>query len=134
MIRKVLLGFGSAMLVFMLVACAGNAADPVSLEEKLAQRGYTILQPVKQINNPQVRSWGSIDRKHLIIRFGASRYFLLTLRTSCDPIISASSISFSTNAGLLTDKGQVLVQDSREHVMHCSIGTIHELKKITANN
>jgi len=130
MIHKILLGFGDAMLVFMVVACAGNAADSVSLEEKLAQRGFTIRQPIKRVNNPRVLSWSSIDREHLIIKLGASRYYLLTLRTTCNPILSAPSISFSNTSGYLTDNGQVLVQDSREHVAHCSISTIHELEKV----
>lgn len=128
--HKILLGFGGVMLVFMVVACAGKAADSVSLEEKLAQRGFTIRQPVKQANNPKLSSWSSIDRKHLIIKFGASRYYLLTLRTSCNPVLSAFSISLSATSGYLTDNDQVLVRDSRELVTHCYISTIHELEKV----
>ena len=122
--------FSVVIPVLMLCACASNTADPVPLEEKLAQRGFAIGQPVKRINNFQINSWSSVDLKHVIFNFGASRYYLVTLRTSCDGVLSAGLISFSTTIGLLTDKDKLLVRDNTRHLAQCYISTIHELEKI----
>jgi len=122
--------FAIVMPALMVDACASRPADPVPLEEILAQRGFAIGQPVKRINNYQINSWNSVDLKHVIMNFGASRNYLLTLRTSCDGVLSAATISFSTTVGFLSDRDKLLVRDSGQHVAHCYISTIHELEKI----
>ena len=130
--HKVFSGFGGVMVVFLMVACTSNSVDSVSLEEKLAHLGFTIRQQVDQANNPKLSGWSAIDRKHLIINFGASRYYLLTLRTACNPVLTAPSIGFGSASRSLSDNDQVLVSDSREHVAHCYISTIHQLEKVKA--
>ncbi len=121
--------FSVVIPVLILYACASNPADSVPLEEKLAKLGYTIGQPVKRINNFQINGWNSVDLKHVVFNFGASRNYLVTLRTSCNGVLNASLISFSTTIGLLTDKDKLLVRDSSRHLSQCYIKTIHELEK-----
>lgn len=122
--------FSVVIPVLMLGACAGNPADSVPLDEKLAKLGFAIGEPVKRINNFQINSWSSVDLKHVIFNFGASRNYLVTLRTSCDGVLSAGLISFSTTIGLLTDKDKLLVRNGSGHLSQCYISTIHELEKI----
>jgi hypothetical protein len=121
---------GIVILSSLAVACANSTYQEVPLEEKLAQRGYAIGEPVKRINDYQINSWNSVDRKHVIINFGASRNYLVTLRTSCDGLLDATLLSFSTTVGFLTDKDKLLVRDGGNHLLQCYIQTIHELEKV----
>lgn len=116
------------ILLTMTAACA-NRPPETTLEEKLAQLGYTLGQPVKRVINFQLNGWNSVDYKHVIMNFGASRNYLLTLRTSCDGLRSATVISFSTTAGSLTDRDKLLVRNDSHHLSQCYISTIHELEK-----
>lgn len=121
---------GGVIFLLIAVACASTPAEPVPLEDQLAQLGFTIGQPVKRIINYPVSGWNSLDRKHVIMNFGAARNYLLTLRTSCDDVLSASLISFSTTVGNLTDNDKLLVRNSSNYLSQCYISTIHELEKI----
>ena len=121
---------GVVSLLLLVGACANNPADPVPLDEKLAQLGFVIGQPVKRINNYQINGWNSVDMKHVIMNFGASRNYLLTLRTSCDDVLGAELLFFSTTVGFLSDKDKLLVRDGGQHLSHCFIKTINELEKI----
>lgn len=119
----------TAMLASMLAACANNPPE-TSLDEKLAQLGYSLGEPVRRVINFQISGWNSVDRKHVIMNFGASRYYLLTLRTSCDGLRSATVLNFSTTAGSLTANDKLLVRNDSHHLSQCFISTIHELQKI----
>ncbi|MGA9572416.1 MAG: DUF6491 family protein [Lysobacterales bacterium] len=118
------------ILVLMLVSCASQAPVSVPLEEKLAQQGFTLGEQVNKVINFQVSGWNNVDRKHVIMNFGASRNYLVTLRTSCNSLLGATVISFSTTVGMLTDNDKLLVRDSSQHIAQCYISTIHELEKI----
>jgi len=122
--------FSSAIAVLILSSCAGNPADSIPLEEKLERQGYVIGQPIKRINNYQVNGWASVDLKHIIINFGPSRDFLVTLRSPCVGVLDAASLAFSTTIGYLSDKDKLLVRDDGGHLSNCFIDTIHELEKI----
>lgn len=118
-----------AVLLLVAAGCASNPSSSVSLEDKLAKRGFVIGQQVKKVVNLQVSSWNSIDERHVIMNFGASRSYLLTLRTSCDNLRGEAVIGFSSTVGYLTDKDKLLVRDSSQRVANCFIKTIHELEK-----
>jgi len=128
--HRILYFIGIVILSSLAVACANSTYQEVPLEEKLAQRGYAIGESVKRINDYQINSWNSVDRKHVIINFGASRNYLVTLRTSCDGLLDATLLSFSTTVGFLTDKDKLLVRDGGHHLLQCYISTIHELEKV----
>jgi len=117
------------ILLTLAAACASHPPD-TPLEEKLAQLGYTLGEPVRRVINFQLSGWNSVDHKHVIMNFGASRYYLLTLRTSCDGLRSATIINFSTTAGSLTVNDKVLVRNDSHHLSQCYISTINELEKI----
>ena len=129
MIHKYLKAFTTIMLAATTAACAGHPPE-TSLEEQLAKLGYTIGPPVRRVINFQLSSWSNVDRKHVIMNFGASRNYLLTLRTSCDGLRSATTINFSPTAGNLTDTDKLLVRNDSHHLSQCYIKTIKELEKI----
>jgi len=120
----------AAVLAALSVACGSNPANTVTLEEQVAKHGFTIGQPVRSIINFQLSSWNSVDHKHVIMNFGASRYYLVTLRTSCDGLRSATMITFSTTIGNLTNRDKLLVRNESHHLSQCYISTINELEKI----
>jgi len=122
------------IVVSMAGGCAGNPANQVPLEEKVAKLGFTIGQPVKRINDYQINGWNTVDLKHVVMSFGASRNYLLTLRTSCDGVLSAQMLFFSTTVGFLTDRDKLLVRDGGSQLSHCYIRTIHELEKIKTSD
>lgn len=122
--------FTAVIVLSLAVACASNPSETVPLEEKLAQLGFAIGKPVRSVINFQLSGWSTVDHKHVIMNFGASRNYLLTLRTSCDGLRSATLINFSTTVGSLTDKDKVLVRNESRHLSQCYISTIHELEKI----
>ena len=130
MTHRLFVFFACIISISLAGACTSNPPNPVPLEEKVANLGYTIGQPVKRIHDYQINSWNSVDLKHVIINFGASRNYLLTLRTSCDGVLNAGLLSFSTTVGFLTDKDRLLVRNSGRYVSHCFIKTVHELEKI----
>jgi len=121
------------ILLALTAACAGHPPE-TSLEEKLAQLGYALGQPVRSVINFQLSGWNSVDHKHVVMNFGASRYYLLSLRTSCDGLRSATLINFTTTAGSLTDRDKLLVRNESHHLSQCYISTIHELEKIRATH
>jgi len=122
------------ILFSMMTACASHPPEPVPLDQKLGQLGYTLGQPVKRVINFQLNGWNYVDHKHVIMNFGASRYYLLTLRTSCDGLRSATVITFSTTIGNLTENDKVLVRNAGRHLSHCYIETINELEKIKSTD
>jgi len=122
------------ILLFAITAACASHPPETSLEDKLAQLGYTLGEQVRSVINFQLSGWNSVDHKHVIMNFGASRYYLLTLRTSCDGLRSATLINFSTTAGSLTDRDKLLVRNESRHLSQCYISTIHELEKTRAAN
>jgi len=115
-------------LVLISAACA-NRPPETSLEEKLARLGYTLGEPVRRVINFQISGWNYVDHKHVIMNFGASRYYLLSLRASCDGLRSATMLNFSTTAGNLTAHDKLLVRNDSHHLSQCYISTINELDK-----
>jgi len=119
----------AVILVAMTFACSSHPPKPVPLEEQLAGLGFSLGPPVKSVINFQLNGWNYVDHKHVIMNFGASRYYLLTLRTSCDGLRSASVINFSTTIGNLTENDKLLVRNDSHHLSQCYIKTINELEK-----
>lgn len=118
-----------AMLI--LAACVTEPSNPVSLEEKLASRGFVIDHQVKRVREHQINGWSNLDRFAVIINVNASQHYLVTVRTSCDDgLRSARNLAFSTTIGDLTDKDKLVIRGSGRYTVQCFIDTIHLLKKI----
>lgn len=125
--RNILIG---AVTLLLATACAIEPHEPVPLEEKLAKRGYTIGEQVTRIREYRINGWNDVDRQNVIMNVGASKNYLVTVRSPCDGLRSAVNLAFSTTVGDLTDKDKLLVRGTGGHLEHCYIDTIHTLEKI----
>lgn len=126
--------FASLVPAAMLAACVNHPYEGPTLEEKVAQLGFTIGQPVERIINFQIRSWNDVDHKNVILSVGASRNYLVTLRASCDGLESATTLNFTTTVGSLTDRDKLQVRNASHHLSQCFIKSINELEKIEASD
>lgn len=125
-------------LIFLAVAaltaaCAGTPAEPVTLEQKLEQKRYSLGEPVERIRDYRLTGWNSVDDEHLIIHTGPSRSYLLTLRTPCHNLRSAEDIALSTTVGSLTRLDKVIVRSRPDgFTEHCLIEEMNELERLRA--
>ena len=115
--------------VLLLNACNSQPTRQAPVSEKVVDRGYSMGEQVKRINDFQINSWNYIDRRNAIIYVGASRYYLITTRRPCDGLTETENLAYSTTVGNLTDKDKLLVRRDSGRVESCFIETIHELKK-----
>lgn len=121
----------SASIIALLVttSCASTPPESTPIEERLAQRGFTIGEEVKRIRDHRINGWNSVDRYTVIMKVGASKNYLVTVRTPCDGLQSAVTLTFSTKIGALTNKDKLVVRGSGGFLEHCYIDTIHTLEK-----
>ena len=114
---------------FSVASCAHQGA-PLSLEQQLAERGYTQGEAVRDIQNYRVDGWNYLDSQHLIINTGPSDRYLVTLRTHCHALSSTESIVFTDTAGRLTRFDSVVVEDSAGLRRDCPIEALEKLQKL----
>jgi len=117
------------MLSVTLASCASQP-EPLSWEEKLAARGYAVVEPVTTIRNYRINGWNQLDRSHVIIEVGVSERYLLTLLRPCDGVRTANVLTFSTSAGGLTEFDQLFVRGPGNWFENCRIDTIHRLERV----
>lgn len=118
------------MAFLMLLACASAPPESIPLKEKLAKRGYVIGEPVKRLRDYRINGWNSIDRRSVIMIVGASKHYLVTLRSPCDGLTSAEHLAFSTTIGDLTDKDKLVVRSAGRYLEQCYIDKIYPLSRI----
>jgi hypothetical protein len=124
-------------MLLMALGCVTEIPEPVSFEEKLAERGFTMSQPVSRLKLVQagrMTDWNFVDGGAAIIYFGTSRYYLVTVRSVCeDKLRNAKRIRLIYTTGITTKLnkleivGRSVPGSSR---LYCEIDAIHELKKI----
>lgn len=132
--KTTLLNISASLIAFlMLLACAGTPPESISLEEKLAKRGYVIGEPVKRLRDYRINGWNSIDRYSVIMNAGASKNYLVTVRSPCEGLISAEHLTFSTTIGDLTDKDKLVVRGAGRFLEQCYIDKIYSLTRINGN-
>ena len=119
----------SIMALLLASACAGQPPESVPLDERLAKHGYSLGEQVKRITDYRINGWNSMDRFSVIMNVGASKNYLITVRSPCDGLRSAEHLAFSTTIGDLTDKDKLVVRGSGRYLENCYIDTIHKLSK-----
>lgn len=128
-----------ASIITLLVAlgCVTGISEPVSFEEKLAERGFAISQsvrPVKLARVGRITDWSYVEGGAAIIYFGTSQPYLVTVRNICeDRLRNAKYISIIYSTGNMTEPEKLYISgrsvpDSAR--LNCEIDTIHELKII----
>ena len=120
------------IIIFAMLAstgCASNTPQGLTLEEKLANRGYEIGQAVDRIQHYRINGWNHLDRHNVILTVSASSRYLVTVRNTCDGLFSAETLAFSTTIGNLTTWDKLIVKSSGGFVEHCYIYSMHALNR-----
>lgn len=118
------------LLVLALSACAASTTPPVSLTQKLQEKGYRVGAEVKRVSNFRLNGWSEVDDHHVIMTSGVSDRYLLTLRTACINLTGANTIAYTTTVGSLTVSDSLLVRDQFRAPERCPIQSIHQLESI----
>ena len=123
--------------LLMAVCCATEISERVSFEEKLAERGFAISQPVRQgdlIKAGLITDWSFVEGGAAVIHFGKSRQYLVTVNSTCeDKLRNAQRIRFIATIGRTTepDRLEIVGRPVRgSNRLYCKIETIYELKKL----
>ena len=114
----------------LATACNNAPHQEVPIDELMAAKGYLIKEPVKRLKDYRINGWSSVDRRNVILNVGASKNYLVTVRSPCEGLRSAEHLAFSTIIGDLTDKDKLIVRDSGGYIQNCYIDTIQTLEKI----
>ena len=118
-----------------LAACASSQEKALSLEEKLAEKGYAKGEQISSIRDWRLNGWIYVDDEHFIVRYGVRGYYLVTLKTRSFDLKSAISLNFTTTAASLTDKDRVVIHSSptgfRETYLIESLHRLSEVEKST---
>ncbi|NND44623.1 MAG: hypothetical protein HKN58_04825 [Xanthomonadales bacterium] len=117
----------------LLASCAAQPTQgpkPLDLDRQLAERHYLMGPPVDRIRNYQLSGWNYVDNHHVIMRAGVRDHYLITLRSYCPDLSSATSIAFSTTVGSLTTSDALLVRGPGSILDRCHIRYINRLEKI----
>jgi hypothetical protein len=117
------------VLVFVFTACSSQRPESIPIEEQLSEKGYRIEQQVTQVRDYRINGWSYVDRFNVIIYFGPSTHYLITLRRPCDGLRSAGGLAVSATNRNLTDKDQLMFRPTPAIVEYCSISKIYLLEK-----
>ncbi len=112
-----------------LVACTTTPAEPVSVDQRLADKGYEVSERIGRIPNFRLNGWSYVDRKHVIMTSGVRDRYLVTLKSNCPDLDSAMNIAYSTTAGALTDKDRLTVKVRGGVAHNCLIDRLHTLQE-----
>jgi len=119
--------------LLLTAACVNTPPESIPIAERLAKRGFTMGEEVKRIKDYRINGWNSVDRYAVIMNVGASKSYLVTVRSPCDGLRSAETLAFSTTIGDLTNKDKLVVRGNGGYLERCFIDTIHVLEKSKRN-
>jgi len=84
-----------------LAGCSATPAEPVSVDQLLADKGYVVGERINRIPNFRLNGWSYVDRKHIIMNSGVRDRYLVSLKSNCPDLESAINLAYSTTAGAL---------------------------------
>lgn len=119
----------AATLSLAMGACGTTQPEPKSVEQLLAEKGYTIGEPTERIQQFRFTGWNYLDREHVIVSVTATRNYLVTLRVNCNGLFGAEVIAFSNTGSYLTRFDTLLVRDQSRILERCPIESMNELVK-----
>ena len=62
-----------------LAACAATPAEPVSVDQRLADKGFRVDERVDRIANFRLNGWSYVDLRHVILNSGVRDRYLSML-------------------------------------------------------
>ena len=124
-------GLAALMVSLSLAACATSNPEPaMTLEQRLAERGFVIGEQVRAIREWRLNGWSYVDDRHFIMNSGVRDRYLVTLRTPSQDLRSAVNIAFTTTVGSLRDTDIVVVRMVGGISRQFMIDTLHRLDRI----
>lgn len=119
-------------LAVLLGACAtpNEGPKPLGLDQQLSELDYVMGPPIDRIRNYQLSGWNYVDNYHFIMRAGVRDHYLITLRSYCPDLSTATSIGFTTTVGSLSTADAVLVRGPGNILDRCRIRYINRLEKV----
>ena len=128
--RRFVIPVALALLAMGLGGCASNN-PPKTLEQKLADQGYTLGGEAREIKSYSVDGWNYIDNTHVIVDTGPGRKYLLTLYSYCQGLDGAENLGLTTSVADNIDRFEnVIVRDVAGTHHRCAIKAVHKLVKI----
>lgn len=126
--------FGIPALALLVGALAGCAVSPPeegkSVEQLLAEKKLRIVEERKQLINFNIRGFLFVDRQNVVLQEGASRNYLVELRSPCPNLEFARTIGFTSSGRVVREYDRILVRDAPGMVEYCTIKTFYILEKI----
>jgi hypothetical protein len=112
----------------LLGSCSSTPEQELSLEEKLAARGYTLGEEIQSIRGWNLNGWTYVDDYHFIMKSGVRDRYLISLRTRSINLRSAVFLGFSKTAGSLTNVDRVVLRDAGGRTERILIDTMYVLE------
>jgi hypothetical protein len=118
-----------ALLPLWLAACASTSQTSLTLDQKLAEKGYVMGEQVRRIQNWNLNGWSYVDDEHFIMNSGVRDHYLVALRSPSYDLRSAINIAFTSTVGSLTDTDKVIVKAPGGFAQTFLIESLHKLEK-----
>jgi hypothetical protein len=114
----------------VLASGARSAAQPVSLDERLADQNFRIGAQVDLIVDYRTDGWKYLDSMHLIMLDESSRSYLVTLINKCTGLHKYRIIALTSTSDQLIPNDRLLTRRQGRTLDHCYVKAIYELEQI----
>lgn len=121
-------------LLLVLPGCASAPQDEVTVEDRLAQRGYQRGEAVRSIQNYRLDGWHFLDSRNLMIETGPRQRYLVQLRVPCPELSTANSIGFTSTAGQLTHFDKIVLEEASGTRRDCIIDQLYRLNPLESDS
>jgi hypothetical protein len=129
-VRKISMSLCVLFTGIVLVSGARSAAQPVSLDERLADRNYRIGAQVDLIVDYRIDGWKYVDSMHLIMLDESSRSYLVTLMHKCTGLHKYRITVLPSTRDQLVPNDKLLTRRQGRTLDHCYVKAIYELEQI----
>ena len=117
----------------ILASCGSTPEQELSLEQKLAERGYTLGEQVRSIRDWNLNGWAYVDDYHFIMRSGVHNRYLIELANRSINMRNAVFLGFSKTAGSLTNVDRVVLRNAGGGTERILIRNMYVLERIPAD-
>ena len=115
------------LALFTALGSALAASSAASLEEQLAENGFTLGDEAESITDYRLDDRVYLDSRHLIVPDSSSRSYLVTLAKKCHGLYSNRLYLRTRARNRIAPRDTVLTQHEGRNVDHCEVTRIHQL-------
>jgi hypothetical protein len=103
------------------------AGKPPSVEDKLAETGFTVGDEVEAIADYRLDDRVYLDGRHLIVPDGSSRSYLVSLDKNCHGLAANRLFVETRTRYQLTRRDKLSPRHEGRNVDRCEVVSIHQL-------